>query len=60
MGEVDIKGGRVSVDGIPLDGLRLGEIPELVLGGGGDLKGKGAGGQSNEGDLGKHLGIIWY
>lgn len=58
VGEVDVEGLRISVDGVPLDLVGLGEIPDGVLSWGGDLESKGAGGQCEDGDLRKHLECV--
>jgi hypothetical protein len=63
VGEVDIEGGWISVDGIPLDLVGLCEIPDGVHSWGGDLESKGAGGQCEEGDLRNHFevfALLWF
>lgn len=58
VGEVDVEGLRIGVDGVPLDLVGLGEVPESVLAWGGDLESKGAGGQREDGDLRKHFECV--
>lgn len=57
VGQVDVEGGLIAGDGIPLDGLLLAGAPDGVGVGRGDLEGQGAGGEGEESQGGDHLEI---
>lgn len=57
VGQVDVEGGLVAGDGLPLDGLLLAGAPDGAGVGGGDLEGQGARGEGEESQGGNHFEI---
>lgn len=55
VGKVDVEGGLVAGDGLPLDGVLLTRAPVGVGVGRGDLEGKGARGEREDGQRGNHF-----